>query len=208
MSEYRLYGFAQSGNSYKAAMILELCGLDWSPAAVDYFAGETRSADWRAEVNEMGEVPVLAHGALRITQSGVILDYLAERTGLFAPRDAAEQREVWRWILFDNHKFTADFAKLRFQSLLGTPDSPIAAFMRPRVEDAYGIVDRHLAGRAFLLGDRPTIADLSLAGYVFYDEPVGIDFTRFAAIEAWKTRIRALPRWRAPYDLLPAAVHK
>ncbi len=204
MAEYKLYCFAQSGNAYKAALMLELCGLDWEPVGVDYFRGETRSAAWRARVNEMGEVPVLLHGGLSLTQSGVILEYLAERTGLFAPAPA--QRLEWlRWLLFDNHKFTADFAKLRFQTILGTPDSELAKFMRPRVEDAYGVVDRHLESRPFLLGDRPTVADISLAGYVYYTEPVGTDLTRFRAVEAWKERIRALPRWRGPLDLMPAA---
>jgi glutathione S-transferase len=205
VAEYKLYCFAQSGNSYKAALMLELCGLDWAPASVDYFKGETRSEAWRGRVNEMGEVPVLVHRGQTFTQSGVILEYLAGQTGQFAP--APDQRLEWlRWLLFDNHKFTADFAKLRFQTILGTPDSELARFMRPRVEDAYGIVDRHLAGQPFILGDRPTVADLSLAGYVYYTEPVGTDLTRFRHVEAWKDRIRALPRWRGPLDLMPPAV--
>src|SRR5687768_11811802 len=83
MAEYRLYCFGESGNSYKAALMLELCGLDWEPRKVDYFGGETRTPEYRQTVNAMGEAPVLEHGDLRLTQSGVILDYLSQRTGRF-----------------------------------------------------------------------------------------------------------------------------
>ena len=87
MPEYQLYCFAQSGNAYRAALMLNLIGADWKPVYVDFFkGGETRTPKYRAEVNEMGEVPVLVHGDKKLTQSGVILTYLAERTGKFKPR--------------------------------------------------------------------------------------------------------------------------
>ena len=70
MAEYRLYCFAESGNAYKVALMLELCGLDWEARKVDFFGGETRTPEYRRTVNEMGEVPVLEHGDRHLTQSG------------------------------------------------------------------------------------------------------------------------------------------
>jgi glutathione S-transferase len=176
MSEYRLHCFKESGNAYKAALMLELCGCDWQMVWIDFFNGQTRGDPFRAEVNEMGEAPVLEHKGLRLAQSGVILDYLAETTGKFGPRNSEERREILRWTLFDNHKFTSYYATLRFLfGLQKTGETPVTEFLRTRARGAYGIVDKHLAGRKFLLGDRPTIADLSLTGYVFYTEPTGID---------------------------------
>ena len=61
MAEYTLYCFAQSGNAYKPALMLNLAGADWAPRFVDFFAGETRTPGYRAEINEMGEAPVLEH---------------------------------------------------------------------------------------------------------------------------------------------------
>ncbi|MCL4763706.1 MAG: glutathione S-transferase N-terminal domain-containing protein, partial [Burkholderiales bacterium] len=98
MSEYTLHCFAQSGNAYKPALLLELAGADWQPRFVDYFGGETRTPAWRA-LNAMGEVPVLEHAGERLTQSGVILDYLAQRFPQYGPRDERERREVLRWLL-------------------------------------------------------------------------------------------------------------
>jgi glutathione S-transferase len=211
MAEYQLYCMKESGNSYKAALMLQLAGCAWEPVWVDYFHGATREAQFRHELNELGEVPVLVHndpknGAEKLTQSGVILTYLAERTGRFGPRDDDERLEILRWMLFDNHKFTSYFATLRFLvGLQKSGETPVTEFLRGRVLTAFGLVEAHLADRAFILGDRLTIADLSLAGYLFYDEPTGIDRAQFPQINAWAGRIAAQPGWKHPYALMPGA---
>ncbi|MDR3493879.1 MAG: glutathione S-transferase [Ancalomicrobiaceae bacterium] len=205
MAEFKLHCFGESGNSYRVALMLQLCGCDWEPVFVPFFKGGTRDPDWRVRFNEMGEAPVLEHGALKLTQSGVILDYLAERTGKFGPHNPEERREILRWILYDNHKFTSYYATLRFQvGLTHQGDPAVHEFLRGRVTAAWKIVDTHLAGADFLVGGRPTIADLSLAGYVYYTEETGLD-TRalFPNIVAWSERIKALDGWQAPYNLMP-----
>ena len=203
MAEYRLYCSGVSGNSYKAALMLNLSGCDWEPVVVDYLAGATRQDSFRQEVNELGEIPVLEHGARRLSQSGVILTYLAERTGRFGGRDEDEKLEILRWILFDNHKFTSYFATLRF--LVGVQksgESPVTEFLRQRAQTAFGLVERHLAGREFMLGDRPTIADISMVGYLYYTEETGLDRAPYPNITGWAKRIAALPGWAPPYDLM------
>lgn len=204
MAEYRLYGMGESGNAYKAALMLNLCGLDWECRLVDYFNDETRGAAFRNEINELGEVPVLEHDGRLLSQSGVILTYLAERTGRFGGRNEEEKREILRWILFDNHKFTSYFATLRFLvGLQKTGETAVTEFLRARVLGAHGIVERHLGSRPFIIGDRPTIADLSMVGYLYHPEETGIDRGAFPNIDAWTKRVAALPGWAGPYDLLP-----
>jgi len=206
MADYRLYAFGESGNSYKVALMLALTGSDWELIPVDFFNGETRQAAFREGVNEMGEAPVLLHEGRSLSQSGVILDYLVERTGQFGPRDEDERREILRWILFDNHKFTSYYATLRFfVGLRKSGESPVTEFLRGRAKSAFAIVDKHLAGRDFMLGSRPTIADLSLAGYIFFDEETGMRLADYPHILAWRERIAALPGWKGPYDLMPHA---
>jgi glutathione S-transferase len=203
MAEYRLYGMGESGNAYKAALMLNLCALAWEPVFVDYFGGESRTDRYRSEINELGEVPVLEHDGKKITQSGVILHYLAERSGRFGPANEAESREIWRWILFDNHKFTSYLATLRFMvGLQKTGETPVTEFLRTRVLGAFGIVEKHLAGRDCIAADRPTLADISMVGYLYFDEETGIDRAAFPNITAWTQRIAALPGWAHPYDLM------
>ena len=203
MAEYLLYGFAQSGNSYKAAWMLNLCGADWTARFVDFFNGETRTPAFRA-INVMGEVPVLEHAGKRLTQSGVILDYLAERFGKFGAVDADERREILRWLLFDNHKLTSYTATLRYlMSLAKTGETPVTEFLRTRMRTALGVLDQHLSDRSFALGDRPTIADLSLCGYLYFPDEFGVSWSDFPNIGRWLDRIAALPGWVHPYQLLP-----
>jgi glutathione S-transferase len=203
MADYVLHCFAQSGNAYKTALALALAGADWQPRFVDYFGGETRTAEYRA-LNLMGEVPILLHNGLVLSQSGVILDYLADSLGQFGPDDASERREILRWMFFDNHKLTSYTATLRFMRTFGdAPDPVILAFLRGRAETAWGILDSHLAGRRFVVGEHLTIADFSLCGYLFWPEEIGVDWNNYPHIRDWLARIAALPRYKPPYELMP-----
>lgn len=207
MPDYRLHCFALSGNAYKVALMLELSRVPWEAVPVDFLGGQTRAPEWRDSLNAMGEAPVLEHGGKRLTQSGAILTYLARMLGTFAPRTPDEEYEVLRWILFDNHKFTSYLATYRFLfSIARKPADPaVLGFLKGRVDAAFAIVEAHLSDRAFIIGDRPTIADLSLAGYVYYpSSETGYDLAAsHPAIDAWRQRIAALPGWKHPYDLMP-----
>jgi glutathione S-transferase len=203
MPEYTLHCFAQSGNAYKPALALQLAGADWAPRFVDYFNGETRTSAYRA-INVMGEVPVLEHGELRLAQSGVILDYLAGRLGRFGPADAAERREILRWLLFDNHKLTSYTATCRFmRTFAKDPDPAVQAEFRRRAETAWSILNEHLGGRRYVVGDRLTIADLSLCGYLYWPDEIGVDWNVYPSLRDWLERIRSEPRWVHPYELMP-----
>jgi len=203
MAEYTLYCFAQSGNCYKAALALELAGADWAPRFVDYFHGETQTPAYRA-INIMGEAPVLDHRGRRLAQSGVILDYLAECLGKFGPADEAERREVLRWLLWDNHKLTSYTATYRFMRTFTKDTNPaVMEVFRRRAEAAWGVLDAHLADHRYAAADRLTIADLSLCGYLFFDDEIGVDWSAYPAIHRWLARIQSEPRWVHPYKLMP-----
>jgi glutathione S-transferase len=199
-TEFKLYCFAQSGNAYKVALMLQLCGAKWEPRFVDFFAGETRTPEYRA-INEMGEVPVLEHGAKRLSQSGVILHYLASHFGKFRGEDPLE---VLRWILWDNHKLTSYIATLRFFiQFQKTGETPVTEFLRGRIKTSLGVLNSHLEKIAFAAGDKPTIADLSMCGYLYWPDEFGVSWTDYPRIGAWLDRIRALPGWVHPYELMP-----
>ncbi len=208
MAEYQLYCFAQSGNAYRAALMLNLIGADWQPVYVDFFkGGETRTPKYLAEVNEMGEVPVLVHGAKKLSQSGVILTYLAEHSKKFLPRDEDERLEALRWIIFDNQKVNGFLGPYRFLKNFARPagDPAVMAFLKSRIDGNLAILDKRLAAAPFVLGSRPTIADISLCAYLYYPaEEFGFDIAaQHKNIAAWLMRIKALPGWAHPYDLMP-----
>jgi len=208
MPEYQLYCFAQSGNAYRAALMLNLIGADWAPVFVDFFkGGQTRTPEYRTTVNEMGEVPVLAHGDKKLSQSGVILTYLAERSGKFRPEGEDERLEAMRWIIFDNQKVNGFLGPYRFLRNWAkpTPDESVFKFLKGRIDGNLAIVNKRLTGRPFMLGERPTIADISLVAYLYYPpEEFGFDVRAdHPSIAAWLDRVKALPGWKHPYDLMP-----
>jgi glutathione S-transferase len=205
MPEYKLHCFAQSGNAYKVALLLNLAGADWEPVFVDFFNGETRTPAYRA-INEMGEVPVLEQGELRLTQSGVILDYLTERFREYGPASAAERREILRWTLWDNHKLTSYIATMRFLMNFipeAKRDPAVIGFLDGRARAALKVLEAHLSGREWIAADRLTTADLSCVGYLYFPEEFGLDMTDYPAIDRWRGAIAALPGWKHPYELMP-----
>jgi glutathione S-transferase len=208
MPEYELYCFAQSGNAYRAALMLNLIGADWKPVYVDFFGKMVqRSPEYRSQVNEMGEAPVLAHGDKKLSQSGVILTYLARRSGKYLPQGEEEELEALRWIIFDNQKVNGFLGPYRFLKNFAKPagDPAVLAFFKGRIDGNLGIINKRLESRKFMLGDRATIADVSLAGYLYYPvEEFGFDIGKdHPAIAAWRERVKALPGWAHPYDLMP-----
>ena len=209
MAEYQLYCFAQSGNAYRAALMLNLIGADWEPIYVDFFkGGETRTPKYRTEVNEMGEAPVLAHAGKKLSQSGVILSYLAERSGKFKPDDTEDARlEALRWIIFDNQKVNGFLGPYRFLKNFAKPpgDPAVMAFLKARIDGSLAVFDKRLTKAPFVLGDKPTIADISFCAYLYYPpEEFGFDIAaEHKNIGAWLGRMKALPNWAHPYDLMP-----
>ena len=203
----KLYCFGESGNAYKAALALELSGLDWEPVKVDFFGGETRTPDYRANVNEMGEAPVLVDGDVKLTQSGVIQQYVTDKSGKHggAPED---RYEVLRWVLWDNHKLSSQAGMTRFlMNFLPEKhrDPNVIAFMQGRLKAAYATLNAHLEGRDWIVGDGLTNADLSCCGYLYYPEPFGFDRAEWPHIDAWLTRLSETPGWKHPYDLMPGS---
>jgi glutathione S-transferase len=197
----RLHCFGESGNAYKAALTLTLCGLDWEPEFVDFFRGASRTLEYR-DFNVMGEAPVLEVEGRTMTQSGVIQLWAAERTGRFLePRE-----DALRWVLFDNHKVSSQAGALRFHLHFLPEDkrSPeVIDWLTARLRSAFQVMESQLQRTPWLAGSDPTIGDLACCGYLYYPEPFGFDRADWPAIDAWLDRIAALPGWQHPYDLMP-----
>ncbi len=205
MSEYRLHCFAQSGNAYKCALMLQLGGADWEPIFVDFFNGATRKPEFRA-LNGMGEVPVLEHAGTVLSQSGVILDYLTDTLDRLRPASEADRRKVLRWTLWDNHKLNANLATLRFMRNFlpeAKRDAGVIGFLDGRARAALKVLDGHMETRDWVTTGTLTTADLSCAGYLFYGDELGIDLNDTPHVTRWLDRMKALPGWAHPYDLMP-----
>jgi glutathione S-transferase len=206
MPVYRLHYFPESGNSYKLALMLTLCGQSFEPVWTDFGGGVTRTLEWRRSVNEMGEIPVLEEDGVRLTQTAPILLKLAEQYGRFGAETREDQFELLRWLFWDNQKLTGFMATYRFQrAFTASPDPHVLTYLRKRLDDFLSILEAHLERNEFTIGARPTIADISMQAYLhFPGSETGFDFAAsHPAVRAWLDRIAALPGWKSAYDLLP-----
>jgi len=186
--------------------MLTMCGERFEPVWTDFAGGITRTADWRRTVNEMGEIPVLEIDNVKMTQTAPLLLKLADQYGRFGGETPEEKLELMRWLFWDNHKLTGTMATYRFlRTFTPSPDSQVLTFLRKRLDDYLGILEQHLQRQAFAIGERATIADVSMMAYLHFPaDETGYDFaTSHPAVAAWLLRIAALPGWRSAYDLLP-----
>lgn len=207
---YRLHAFSQSGNVYKVAVMLQALRVPWTSIHMpfsDFAGGVPRSDAFRLDQNAMGEVPILEVDDRKLTQSGAILIYLANKHGSYGGQTEEDRQEVLRWILFDNHKFTSYFASWRFTKSFGStaPDPGVEKWLRGRIDNAFDIAERHLANREYVVGTQPTIADMSMCGYLYFPpEESGYDIAKqYPAMARWLERLKTLPGWKPPYQLLP-----
>lgn len=200
----QLHCFGESGNAYKAALTLELTGINWAPVFVDFFSGQMRSDAYR-ELNIMAEAPVLIDGDFKLSQSGAIQQWAVDQSGRLGgvPQD---KYEVLRWILFDNHKMSSQAGITRFLlNFLPEDKRPQEAikFVQNRMIGALKTLNTHLETRTWLVGKDMTIADIANCGYLFYPEPYGFVRTDWPNIDKWLKQIETTPGWKHPYDLMP-----
>jgi len=206
MPAYRLHYFPESGNSYKLALMLTLCGQAFEPVWTDFGGGVTRTPEWRRDVNAMGEIPVLEVDGERLTQTAPILLMLAKQFGKFGGETEQDQFELLRWLFWDNHKLTGYMATYRYnRTFTPSPDERVQKYFRRRLDDFLSILEAHMRANAFAIGTRPTVADISMMAYLHYPaDETGYDWAAsHPAISAWLDRMAQLQDWKSAYDLLP-----
>jgi glutathione S-transferase len=195
----RLYDYSASGNCYKARLLLALLGREYERVAIDIFAGDTLTDEF-AELNPARETPVLEldDGTL-LAQSNAILWYLAEGTE-YLPPEPIQRAEVVQWLFFEQERVMSGVGSARFRILTGRAPELVQA----RLElgrTALEMLEAHLAGRLFLVGESCTIADVANFAYTHVAEDAGYDLSRYPAVTAWLKRVSELPGF--VNDLLP-----
>lgn len=199
-----LHCFGESGNSYKAALTLELSKLEWKAEKVDFFNGATRTQEFKS-LNLMGEAPIMIDGELTLTQSGAIQQYAADKSGKLLGQNK-DRYEILRWMFFDNHKMSSQAGNTRFMMNF-LPEkyrnTDVISFMQGRLNSAYIVLNNALENKNWLVGETITIADIANCGYLFYPEPFGFERKKWINIDRWLNNIEETPGWKHPYDLMP-----
>jgi len=191
----RVYGMSTSGNCHKVRMTLEALGLAYEWTETDTVRGDTRSAQFLT-MNPNGKAPVLEiELGNYLPESNAILCYLAEGTPLL-PAERLPRARVMQWLFFEQYSHEPYIAVARFlrrfhpdpASQKTLADSKMAGGYR-----ALEVMDQHLTGKTFFVGERYSIADIALFAYTHVANEGGFDLGRFPAVQAWLTRVQAQP---------------
>ena len=197
-----LYGSFTSSSSYKPMLYLALARVPFSFRTVNLKIGVQKEAEYLA-VNRWGVVPSLKHKGLTILQSNIILDYLARETGIFEGKTEAEKWDARSWLSWEADHITA-VARVRHSARFRKMHDEVIAEFRPRAEAALSFVDETVKNRPFLVGDTITIADIGCWGRMVFMAEGGFEIADWPHLAAWAARIKAMPGFALPYDLIPS----
>jgi glutathione S-transferase len=190
-----LYGFKLSGHSHRAELMLRLLGLPFAFQAIDIFAGAQRAESFR-RLNPFATVPVIDDAGTVIADSVAILVYLAQRYDqerTWLPADPATAAQVQRWLSVAQGWLAFGPARARVVLKFGGQhDLAVAQALAQRL---FQVLEAELQDRAFLVEDRPTLADVALYSYTAVAPEGGVALEPYPAIRSWLNRVEALPNF-------------
>jgi glutathione S-transferase len=212
----KLHTFVGSPNSHKVQAVVSHLGLGIQVEYHDFVGGELRTADYLA-LNPNGMVPLLVDGAFRLWESNAIMQYLADKAGSDAlfPRDPQKRADVVRWQFWELAHFNKAFGLLAFETFakpklkLGATNNSLVEMVRADLARFAPVLERHLVGRQYVVGEDITIADYSMIPFESYRPAVPFDWSAYPNINAYFDRLRKVEHWvRTPRARLPPACAK
>ncbi len=191
-----------SGNCYKIKLTAALLGLPLAIRQYDIRKGETRTPEFLANVNANGRIPVLQiadGGDTRfLPESNAACWYLAEGSALI-PADRFDRADMLRWMFFEQYNHEPNIATLRFwlayigEAHLSEQQRAMLPAKRIAGEDALALMDEHLEGCEWFVGDRVSLADIALYAYTHVAEEGAFRLRDRRNVCAWLDRVAALP---------------
>jgi len=190
-----LYDFLPSGNGYKVRLLLTQLGLPFELVQLDVGKKETRTPEFLAK-NPNGRIPcVRLEDGTHLWESNAILFYFAEGTP-FLPSERLQRAQALQWMFFEQYSHEPYVAVVRAWHHFGLLEQNRAQ-LAERVKNGYaalGVMESHLAKRAFFVGERYSIADIALYAYTHVAPEGKFDLAPYPAVRAWLERVRSQPK--------------
>jgi glutathione S-transferase len=200
-----LFDYLDSGNGYKARLLLAQLGLEYRWTEVDIDAGETRAPEFLKR-NPNGRIPTLElDDGTNLAESNAILWYLAEGTP-FVPGDRLGRAQVLQWMFFEQYSHEPYVATPRYIVKHLSPDHARRAELPDRLAKgraALAVMDQHLKSRGFFVAERYTIADIALYAYTHVAHEGGHDLAPYPNVRSWLGRVAARPGYVGIYARPP-----
>jgi len=197
----RLYDYAASANCYKVRLLLAHLGADYERVPIDIFGGDTLTDEYAA-INSARTTPVLEDPpGTFLQESNAILLHLARGTP-FLPDDP----QVYRWLFYEQADVVPTMGGLRFRLITGrlAPDEPDALRRRAASSEVLGLLDAHLGRQEFFVGERYSVADIGIYGYVHVADEAGLDLEPYVSVREWLARVQEQPGYMNDLEPYPA----
>ena len=195
----KIYGDIQSGNCFKIKLLCALLDIEHEWVHVDILAGETKTSDFLTK-NPNAKIPLLELEDGRcLSESNAILNYLADGTELIS-KDSFERAKILQWQFFEQYSHEPYIAVARFiAKYLGLPEDKKEEYEAKQAggHKALKVMENQLSKTDYLVGDRLTIADISLYGYTHVADEGGFDLSEYPSILTWIARIKEHPKYIA-----------
>lgn len=200
----KLYGFPPSPFVRKVLLAASLLGIELEMQNLDLFAGEAKTPEF-LRLNPQGKVPTLVDEGFCLWESNAIVQYLAEQApgSALLPADARGRADVLRWQFWESTTWAPACMAYVYERLLkpklgrGETDQEMLQRADEKFHPAAKLLDEHLAGQSWLVGDGLSLADLSVAPMLMYAEKAQYPLAGYAHLAAWFEKIRQLPAWQA-----------
>lgn len=206
----KLY-YYETLNPRKACAVAKHLRLPLEYIRIDLGKGEHRTPEFRA-INPNGKVPALRDGDTNLWESNAIMCYLAKKAGSdLWPGDDERRIDVIRWLSWDALHFTRHGGNLYFEHIikrkfaLSEPDPAAVAEATKYFQQYAAVLDNHLRGRKYLVGDRLSVADFAVAATLPYAEDAKLPIADHPEIRRWHERLNELEAWREPYPAMAEA---
>ncbi len=195
---YRLYDYLPSGNGYKVRLVLKYLELPYEVIEKDIKKGATRTPEFLA-LNPNGRIPLLEiPGKGFLAESHAIITYLADESDLI-PNSRFERAQMMQWMCFEQYNLEPNVGTVRFwTNSLRKTESELGEKLAEKRANGYAALDvleKGLQGKNFLVGNRYSLADISLYAYTHVASEGGFDLARYSNIGAWCVRIANQPKW-------------
>jgi glutathione S-transferase/GST-like protein len=196
---YTLYT-APTPNGWKISIALEEMGLPYEVKVVDFASNEQKS-DWYVKLNPNGRIPTLLDDGFALFESGAILIYLAEKTGLFLPHDVQGRSRVIQWLMFQMSAVGPMMGQANvFLRYFPEKIQPAIDRYQREVTRLFGILDQQLATHDYIAGDY-SIADMALWPWVSGYEWSGVSIAEFSNVQRWLAKVGDRPAVQAGRDV-------